>query len=124
MYRPVSLTTLVRELATEGYVGQRGHCKSKGLYFFSIEKEEKIVDWEQVFFVHHRIVSAVKRVQLVSDRMSCMVLRGCWFNIIVLNVQAPSNEKSHDSKDSSYDEFEQVSNHFPKYHMKIVLGEF
>jgi len=28
------------------------------------------------FFVHHRIVSAVKRVQFVSDRMSYIVLRG------------------------------------------------
>jgi hypothetical protein len=27
------------------------------------------------FFVHHRIVSAIKRVQFVSDRMSYMVLR-------------------------------------------------
>jgi hypothetical protein len=28
------------------------------------------------FFVHQRIVSAIKRVQFVSDRMSYMVLRG------------------------------------------------
>ena len=44
------------------------------------------------FFVHHRIVSAVKRVEFVSDRMSCIVLRGRWWNIIVLNVHAPSEE--------------------------------
>jgi len=29
------------------------------------------------FFVHHRIVSAVKRVEFVSDRVSYIVLRGC-----------------------------------------------
>ena len=28
------------------------------------------------FFVHHRIVSADKRVEFVSDRMSYIVLRG------------------------------------------------
>jgi len=33
-----------------------------------------------------------------------MVLRGRWFKIIVLYVQAPSEEKN-DSKDSFYDEF-------------------
>ena len=44
------------------------------------------------FFVHHRIVSAVKRVEFVSDRMSYMVLRGRWCNIIALNVHAPSEE--------------------------------
>ena len=52
------------------------------------------------FFVHHRIVSAVKTVGFVSDRMLYIVLRGCWYNIIVLNVIAQSEEKSDDSKDS------------------------
>jgi hypothetical protein len=40
-------------------------------------------------FVHERIISAVKRVEFVSDRMSCIILRGRWCNIIVLNVHAP-----------------------------------
>jgi len=32
--------------------------------------------------------------------MSYVVLRGCWCNIIALNVHAPSEEKIDDSKDS------------------------
>ena len=52
------------------------------------------------FFVHQRIASAVKRVEFVSDRMSYRVLRGRWCNIIVLNVHAPSEDKSDNSKDS------------------------
>ena len=52
------------------------------------------------FFVHHKIVSAVKTVEFVSDRVSHLVLRGRWCNIIVLNMHAPSQEKSGDSKDS------------------------
>jgi hypothetical protein len=65
------------------------------------------------FFVHHRRLSAVKRVEFVSDRFSYIVLRGRWCNIIVLNVHAPSEDKSDDSKDR-----------FPRYHMKILLGDF
>jgi len=53
-----------------------------------------------------------------------MVLRGRWRNIIVVNVHAPSEEKSDVSKDSFYEELEQVFDHFPKYHMKILLGDF
>jgi len=45
--------------------------------------------------------------------MSYAVLRGCWFNIIVLKVNAPSEEKSDDSKDSYYEELEQGFDHFP-----------
>jgi len=66
----------------------------------------------------------VKRVEFVSDRLSYVVLRGCWHNIIVVNVHTPSEEKSDESKDSFYEELEQVFDHFPKYHMKILLGDF
>ena len=76
------------------------------------------------FFVHQRIASAVKSVEFVSDRVSYIVMRGSWCNIIVLNVHAPSEEKSDESKDSFYEESEQVFDHFPKYHMKILLGDF
>jgi hypothetical protein len=38
------------------------------------------------FFVHKRIISAIRRVEFVSDRMSYIILRGRWCNIIVVNV--------------------------------------
>jgi len=40
-----------------------------------------------------------------------------------LNAHAPTEKKSDDSKDSSYEAVEQVYTHFPKYHMKILLGD-
>jgi len=53
------------------------------------------------FFVHRRIVSAAKRVEFVSDRLSYILLRGRWCsNIIVVNVHAPSEEKNDEAKDS------------------------
>jgi hypothetical protein len=73
------------------------------------------------FFVNHRTVSAVKRVEFVSNRMPYIVVRGRWCSIILLNVQAPSEEKSDDSKDSSYKELEQAFENFPEYLMKILL---
>jgi len=60
------------------------------------------------FFVHHRKISAVKRGEFISDRVSYVVLRGGWCNIIVLNVHAPSEEKSENLKDSFYEDLEQL----------------
>jgi hypothetical protein len=74
--------------------------------------------------VHKRIISAVKRVEFVSDRMSYIILRGRWCHIIVLNVHAPTEDKTDDVKDSFYEELERVFDKFPKYHMKILLGDF
>ena len=51
-------------------------------------------------------------------------LRGRWCNIVDLNVHALSEENSDDSTDSFYEELQQVFDHFPKYHMKILLGDF
>ena len=54
-------------------------------------------------FAHHKTVSAVKRGGCVSDKMSHMALRGGWCTIVLLNVHAPSEDKSDDSKDSLYE---------------------
>ena len=65
--------------------------------FFSYGKRNKNHKLGTDSFVHHRLVSAVKRVKFVSDGVSYTVLRGCWCNTIILNVHE-ANEKSDKSK--------------------------
>ena len=76
------------------------------------------------FFVHHIRVWTGKAVLFVCDRMPHIVLRRHYFNIIVLNVHATSEEKSDDSKETFYGELQQVFNHIPNYHIKIMLVDF
>jgi hypothetical protein len=45
-------------------------------------------------------------------------------SIIVLNFHAPTEDKTDDVKHSFYEELERVFDKFPKYHMKILLGDF
>ena len=66
----------------------------------------------------------MKRIEFVSDRLSYIVLGRRWRNTIVVNVHAPSEGKSDELKDSFYEELEQVFDHFPKYHIKMLLGVF
>jgi hypothetical protein len=51
--------------------------------------------------LHKGIITAVKKVEFVSGRMSHMILRGCWCDRIVLNVHAPTEDKIDDIKDRS-----------------------
>ena len=42
------------------------------------------------FFVYRRLVSALKRIEFVSDRLSYIVMKGRRLHIFVVNVHAPS----------------------------------
>jgi hypothetical protein len=114
-----------------------GATKLVGEYTFFWGKGNENHELGTGFFVHKGIISAVKRVGLVSDRMSYMILRGrwCgiiaymilrgrWCDIIVLNVHAPTEDKTDDMKDRFYEELEHVFDKFPQYHLKILFGNF
>jgi hypothetical protein len=58
--------------------------------------------------MHKSIISAVKWAEFVSDRMSCIILRGRWCHIIVLNIHARTEDKTDYVNDSFYEEMERV----------------
>jgi hypothetical protein len=133
LYRAGSLVTISKELSNYkldlvgvqevGWEG--GGTKPGGEYMFFYRKwNENYELCTCFFFEHKRIISAIKWVEFVSDRMSYITLGGCWCHIIVLNVHSPMDDKTDDVKDSFYKELEHVFDKFPKYHMKILLGDF
>jgi hypothetical protein len=59
-------------------------------------------------FIHKRIISVVRRVEFISDRMSYIILRGCWCSIIVLKVHTPRADNSDDIKVSFYEKLAHI----------------
>jgi exonuclease III len=101
LYRIGSLTTVVRELGKYklDLVGVQevrwetgGTERAEDYTFFC---GQGIGDHQlgTGFFVQKRIVSAFSKVEFVSDRMSYIILRGLWCNIIVLEVHALCEDK-------------------------------
>jgi hypothetical protein len=68
----------------------RGGTKAAGEHTFFYRKGNENHALGTGFFVHKTIISVVKITEFVCDRMSYIILRGCWCDIIVLNVHAPN----------------------------------
>jgi hypothetical protein len=116
LYKAGSLKTVSRELASYklDLVGvqevrwEGSGTEPAGEYTFFYGKGNENHELGTGFSVYKRIISAGKRVEIVSDRMSYTIIRGSWCHIIVLNVHAPTEDKTDDVKDSFYEELECV----------------
>ena len=98
---------------------QRGDGKGRGYFLWKSNRKSSTGNR---IFVHHRIVSAVKRVEFVSDRMSYTVLKGRWCNTVIFSMHAANEKESNDSKDSFYEELEQVFDEMPNVPYEHFYG--
>jgi hypothetical protein len=90
----------------------KGGTVRSGDYNFFYGKENKTINWGHKFLYTTELYQQLGEWSLLA--IGChIILRGCWCNIIVLNVHALSEEKSDDSRDCFYGELEQVFEHFP-----------
>jgi len=74
-------------------------------------------------FVHAGIISGVRRVDFVSDRMSQTELRRRWCDIF-LNVHASTGDKSDDMKESFYEDLRCAFDKFHTCYKNISWGYF
>jgi hypothetical protein len=82
LYRAGSLMTVLKEISKYklDLVGvqeirwDRGGTEAAGEYTFLYNKGNEDHEFGTDFFVHKRIISAVKRIEFVSDRMPYIIL--------------------------------------------------
>jgi hypothetical protein len=116
LYRAGSLVTVSKELLKYklDLVGKQevrwegGGTEPAGEHTFPYGKGNENHELGAGLFVHKRIISAIKRVECVSDRMSYIILRGNWCHIIDLNLHSSTADKTDDMKDTFYEELERV----------------
>jgi hypothetical protein len=86
-------------------VGPRGTVKAGDMFFFFLEKVKKIFNWGEDLCVPQNSVSSK---YFVSDRMSYIIRRGRWCNIMFPNAHAPTEENIDAPKECFYEGLEKV----------------
>jgi hypothetical protein len=76
----------------------KGGIEPAGKYTFFYGKGNKKHELGTIFLY---IIKLYLRVEFVSDMMSHIILRGCWCDI-VLNIYAPTDDKTDHMKGSFY----------------------
>jgi len=99
--------------------------KEQGIIFFFNGRWNENHQLGTEFFVHHRKISAIKRVESVSDRMSYIVLKGHWYDHHCSKCSCTKwGETWWFKRQSLWGIRAGFFDHFPKYHTKIPLGDF
>ena len=75
------------------------------------------------FLVDNKVRHLIIGFTPVSERISCLWFKSKFFNCSLINIHAPTEEKSEEEKDAFYTILERTYDSCPGHDVKIVLGD-
>jgi exonuclease III len=76
------------------------------------------------FYVSGEFLKYVKDFRIINERICCSRLKAKWFSCTLINVRAPTNEKTEEIKEEFYNLLEQNMRQIAGWDIKIILGDF
>jgi hypothetical protein len=58
-----------------------------------------------------------------NERLSKLRIRGRYYNISIINAYAPTEDKTDESREQFYDDFQNILDRVPKSYITIILGD-
>lgn len=76
------------------------------------------------FVVSDELLPNVKRFEAINDRICYLELKSKWYNLVIINGYAPTEDKNEDIKNEFYERLDTVCDQLPNSNVKILLGDF
>ncbi|XP_025191734.1 craniofacial development protein 2-like, partial [Melanaphis sacchari] len=75
------------------------------------------------FAVHKSLVHTIKEFKVINYRIAILIVKAKFFDIVFLNVHAPTEEKSQEEKEEFYAELEDILSRINNSKIRIILGD-
>ncbi|PNF14265.1 hypothetical protein B7P43_G07086 [Cryptotermes secundus] len=92
-------------------------------YFEINGKAEGNKEFGVAFVIEREFKSAIIDFKPISERICTLRIRTKFFNMTLMNVHAPTEEKEEEVKDYFYQQMEETHDSVPSNGMKVILGD-
>jgi len=58
-----------------------------------------------------------------NPRISLLTIKAYWFNLTIISVHVPTEEKTQEEKDDFYDELTNIVDGIPNNRIAVILGD-
>jgi len=103
---------------------ESGIQKFDNFTLFNSGSESKKHEFGCRFYVGGEFLKYVKDFKITNERICYLRLKAKWFFCTLINVHAPTNEKTEEVKEEFYNLLEQTINQIANSDIKIILGDF
>lgn len=90
------------------------------IYYSCREKEHTL---GTAFIVRKSLKHAVIGFEAISERMCKIRIKGKFHNYSLINIHAPTEDKSEEEKEAFYENLERNLRKCPRYDVKVIIGD-
>ena len=75
------------------------------------------------FMIQKSAINKILGFEPISDRICKLRVKGKFYNMTLINIYAPTEDKDDETKEQFYEELQRTQDRAPKHDVKIIIGD-